>query len=146
MFGHNQCSASLLGAQKTGSEFESIGTDTVTRDEIRQFAEGWVAAWNAHDLETIISHYDEGVELISPVAEQLLGIPNGKVRGKASVREYFQRGLETYPELHFDLKDVLAGLNSVMLYYTNQKGTRTAEFMEFGAGRKVTRVVAHYSI
>jgi predicted ester cyclase len=117
----------------------------VTRDEIRQLAENWVAAWNAHDLEGIISHYDERVELFSPVAEHL-GIPNGKVTGKVSLREYFQRGLEAYPELHFDLKDVLAGLNSLVLYYTNQKGTRTAEFMDLGAGGKVTRVVAHYSI
>jgi len=118
----------------------------LTRDEIRQLAEDWIAAWNAHDLEAIISHYDERVELISPVAEQLLGIPNGKVSGKASLRAYFQRGLEAYPELHFDLKDVLAGLNSLVLYYTNQKGTRTGEFMDLSAGGKVTRVVAHYSI
>ena len=56
----------------------------MTRDEIRQLAEDWVAAWNAHDLEAIISHYDERVELISPVAEQLLGTPNGKVSGITS--------------------------------------------------------------
>ena len=118
----------------------------MTRDEIRQLANDWVAAWNAHDLEAIIRHYDERIELISPVAEQLLGIANGKVTGKAALKEYFQRGLEAYPELHFDVKDVLAGLNRLVLYYTNQKGTRTGEFMELGAGGKVTRVVAHYSI
>lgn len=118
----------------------------MTQDEIRQFAKDWVAAWNAHDLEAIIRHYDDGVELISPVAEQLLGIPNGKVSGKAFLREYFQRGLKAFPDLHFDLKDVLAGVNSLVLYYTNQKGTRTGEFMDLGAGGKVTRVVAHYSI
>ena len=117
----------------------------MTRDEIRQFAEDWVSAWNAHDLEAIMSHYDERVELISPVAQQLLGIPNGKITGKAFLRKYFQRGLEAYPDLHFDLKDVLAGLNSLVLYYANQKGTRTAEFMDLGADGKVTRVVAHYS-
>jgi ketosteroid isomerase-like protein len=47
----------------------------VTRDEIRKLAEDWVAAWNAHDSEAIISHYDERVELISPVAEQLFRYP-----------------------------------------------------------------------
>src|SRR5690242_11075706 len=97
----------------------------MTRDEIRQLAEDWIASWNARDLEAIISHYDERVELISPVAEQLLGNSNGKVSGKASLRAYFKRGLEAYPELHFELKDVLAGVNSLVLYYTNQKGTRT---------------------
>jgi ketosteroid isomerase-like protein len=118
----------------------------VTKDEVRLLAEHWVAAWNAHDLEAIMSHYDDSVELVSPVAEQLLGIPNGKVTGKAALREYFRRGLEAYPELHFDLKDVLVGLNSLVLYYTNQKGTRTGELMEVSADGKVRRVVAHYSI
>jgi predicted ester cyclase len=118
----------------------------MTRDEIRLLAEHWVAAWNAHDLEAIMSHYHDAVELISPVAEQLLGIPDGKVTGKLSLREYFRRGLEAYPALHFDLKDLLVGLNSLVLYYTNQKGTRTGELMELSADGKVKRVVAHYSI
>jgi predicted ester cyclase len=118
----------------------------MTGDEGRLLAEHWVAAWNAHDLEAIMSHYDEAVELISPVAEQLLGIPHGKVTGKSAVREYFRRGLAAYPELHFDLKDLLVGLNSLVLYYTNQKGTRTGELMEVSADGKVKRVVAHYSV
>jgi ketosteroid isomerase-like protein len=118
----------------------------VTRDEIRLLAEQWVAAWNAHDLEAIMSHYDDAVELISPVAGQLLGVPNGKVTGKPALREYFRRGLEAYPALHFDLKDLLVGLNSLLLYYTNQKGTRTGELMELSTDGKVKRVVAHYSI
>jgi predicted ester cyclase len=67
------------------------------------------------------------------------------VAGKANLRAYFQRGLEAYPELRFRLEDVLWGLNSVVLYYTNQKGTRTGEFMEMSATGKVARVVANYN-
>jgi predicted ester cyclase len=73
-----------------------------------------------------------------------LGIPDGKVVGKANLRAYFRRGLEAYPELQFRLVDVLCGMNSVVLYYTNQKGTRTAEFMELSTTGKVARVVANY--
>ena len=43
------------------------------------------------------------------------------------------------------LEDVLWGVNSVLLYYINQRGTRTAEFMELSAIGKVARVVANYS-
>lgn len=118
----------------------------MTQEEIRNLAEEWISAWNAHDLDAIMSHYDEAVELTSPVAAQLLGIPGGKVSGKVNVSAYFQRGLEAYPELCFDLKDVLAGLNTLVLYYANQKGTRTAEFMELAANGKVKRVFAHYSV
>jgi predicted ester cyclase len=117
----------------------------VTRDEAWSLANHWVAAWNAHDLDLIMTHYEDAIELISPVAARLLGTPDGKVAGKLNVRAYFQRGLEDYPELHFRLEDVLWGVNSIVLYYTNQKGTRTAEFMELSASGKVVRVVANYN-
>lgn len=91
-----------------------------------------------------MEHYEDAIELTSPVAARLLGSSDGKVIGKANLRAYFQRGLEAYPELDFRLEDVLWGVTSVVLYYTNQKGTRTAEFMELSARGKVTRVVANY--
>jgi len=116
----------------------------VTREDAWNLASNWVAAWNAHDLDLMMTHYDDAIELTSPVAAQLLGSSDGKVVGKANVRAYFQRGLEAYPELRFRLEDVLWGLSSVVLYYTNQKGTRTAEFMELSAIGKVVRVVANY--
>ncbi len=117
----------------------------MTRDEALNFASGWVTAWNAHDLDLIMTHYEEGIELTSPVAAQLLGISDGMVRGKSNLRAYFQRGLEAYPDLHFHLEDVLCGVNSVVLYYKNQKRTRTAEFMELSATGKIVRVVANYN-
>jgi hypothetical protein len=83
--------------------------------------------------------------LTSPVAAQLLGTADGKVAGKAKLRAYFQRGLEAYPELHFQLEDELWGMSSLVLYPTNQKKTRTAEFMELLAAGRVCRVVANYS-
>lgn len=117
----------------------------MTKEEAWDLADHWVAAWNAHDLDLIMSHYEDAVELTSPVAAQLLGTPDGRVAGKAALRQYFQRGLEAYPELHFYLEDALLGVNSVVLCYTNQKGTRTAEFMELSVSGKVARVVANYS-
>jgi len=116
----------------------------VTREDAWGLAKDWVGAWNAHDLDLIMTHYDDAIELTSPVAAQLLGSSDGKVVGKANLRAYFQRGLEAYPELRFRLEDVLWGLSSVVLYYANHKGTRTAEFMEISANGKVAGVVANY--
>jgi predicted ester cyclase len=117
----------------------------MTRDEASSLANDWVASWNGHDLDAIMKHYEDAVELTSPAAAQLLGTPDGKVVGKTNLRAYFQRGLAAYPELNFHLKDVLWGVDSVVLYYINQKGTHTAEFMELSANGKVARVVANYS-
>src|SRR5208282_1305886 len=127
------------------SRRERTGGTAVTKEDAWKLAEEWVAAWNAHDLELILTHYEDGVELTSPVAAQLLGTADGKVVGKANLRAYFQRGLEAYPGLQFRLEDVFWGARSVVLVYKNQKGTRTAEFMELSAGGKVARVVANYS-
>jgi ketosteroid isomerase-like protein len=114
-------------------------------NEAREFARHWVAAWNAHDLDRILSHYALDVVLVSPVAAKILNDQSGMVRGKEALRQYFQRGLDAYPDLTFELVDVMWGLSSVVLYYVNQKGTKTGEFMEFDSSGKVVRVVANYN-
>ena len=117
----------------------------LTQSQANSFAHDWIAAWNSHDLHAILSHYDANVILTSPVAAQLLNNPSGMVTGIDALRSYFGRGLEVYPDLRFDLTDVMFGLSSVVLCYKNQKGTKSAEFMEFGKNGKVIRVIANYS-
>ena len=113
--------------------------------EARQFAHAWMHAWNSHDLDAVMSHYAPEVVLTSPTAAKLLNDPSGIVSGKQALRSYFQRGLEAYPNLTFELLDVMWGVSSVVLYYVNQKGTKTGEFMEFDTNQKVVRVVANYN-
>ena len=117
----------------------------LTETEVHKFAGHWVEAWNSHDLEEIMSHYAADVVLVSPVAARVLNDPSGTVRGKDALRTYFKRGLEAYPNLKFELLDVLWGLSSVVLYYVNQKNTRTGEFMEIDASGKIIRVVINYN-
>ncbi|HEV2395554.1 MAG TPA: nuclear transport factor 2 family protein [Candidatus Sulfotelmatobacter sp.] len=110
----------------------------------RDFARDWIDAWNSHNLDRILAHYDEGVILTSPVAAKLLN-GDGTVRGKASLRKYFQRGLEAYPNVRFDLIDVLWGMETIVLYYVNNvRGTKTAEVMLMNAAGKVRQVWANY--
>lgn len=116
-----------------------------SENEARQFAHSWVQAWNSHDLDAVMSHYALEVVLTSPTAAKLLNDPSGTVAGKQALRSYFQRGLEAYPNLTFELLDVMWGVSSIVLYYVNQKGTKTGEFMEFDANQKVVRVVANYT-
>ena len=79
----------------------------LTKEEAYDFAEHWLSAWNAHDLDQIMEHYDDQVELSSPVAVQLLDDPEGRVVGKAGLKAYFQKGLTAYSQLSFNLIDVL---------------------------------------
>lgn len=117
----------------------------MTEAEAHDLAHEWIAAWNSHDLDRILTHYADDVVLTSPVAAERLGDPTGTVRGKAALRAYFELGLRAFPELRFELRDLMWGLGSVVLYYVNQRGTMTGEYMEVSPSTgKVTRVVANY--
>jgi hypothetical protein len=114
-------------------------------DEKRAYeiAHATIDAWNSHDLERILAHYADDCVLVSPVALERLG--DATVSGKAALRAYFGKALAAHPELRFDLKDVMWGVRSVVLYYANQRGSTTGEFMELDDAGKIARVVANYN-
>jgi len=113
-------------------------------DFARHFAQQWIAAWNSHDLDRILTLYDDEVALSSPVALQRLG-GDGTLRGKSALRDYFSGGLKALADLRFDLIEVLWGTESiVLLYRNNHRGTKTAEVMLLNPAGKVIRVWANY--
>jgi len=115
------------------------------REKAHALARATIDAWNSHDLERILEHYADDCVLVSPVAVERMGERTGAVRGKAMLRVYFGKALAAYTNLHFDLKDVMWGVRSVVLYYANQRGSMTGEFMELDDAGKISRVVANYS-
>jgi hypothetical protein len=116
------------------------------RSFAHQFAQEWINAWNSYDLERILAHYDDEVILTSPVALKLLNNGDGTVRGKAALREYFLRGIQAYPDRHFDFIDVLWGVETIVLYYGNNVlGSKSAEVMQLTSAGKIRRVWANYN-
>lgn len=109
------------------------------------FAQDWIDAWNRHDLDAILSHYDDDIAFTSPFVIQIFGEPSGTLRGKAALRDYFGKALSRFPDLKFELIRELRGVDSVVLHYHSVKNLLAAEVMTFGAGSKVVRVSAHYS-
>ncbi|MCI0746168.1 MAG: nuclear transport factor 2 family protein [Verrucomicrobia subdivision 3 bacterium] len=112
--------------------------------DLNSRAQEWIAAWNAHDLERILAHYADNVELTFPFVARLTGRSEGSARGKAALRDYFARGLQAFPTLRFDFIRLYSGVRSCVLEYHSVSGLRTAELMEFDAQGKVRRVLAHY--
>jgi ketosteroid isomerase-like protein len=47
-----------------------------------RFAKEWVAAWNSHDLDRILAHYDDDFEMSSPIITTFVGEPSGRLKGK----------------------------------------------------------------
>jgi ketosteroid isomerase-like protein len=96
----------------------------IDRAWARAFAAEWIDAWNSHDLDRILSHYTDDFEMSSPLIVERMGIAEGVLRGKQSVRPYWQRGLDARPPLHFELRDVLVGVNTIVIYYRSTTRNR----------------------
>lgn len=112
---------------------------------VQTFAHEWIDAWNSHNIDRILAHYAPDAVLTSPVAQRLLA-GDGNVRGIDALRAYFTRGLQAYPDARFELIDVLAGIETIVLYYRNQlRDGKTAEAMLLNSEGKVSRVWANYS-
>lgn len=88
----------------------------------QRFVDSWEQAWNAHDLELVLSHFAEDVVFTSPVAAQLLDASDGVIRGKQALREYWSEGLRRIPGLRFEVLGVYVGVATLVINYRNQKG------------------------
>jgi hypothetical protein len=111
----------------------------------RRFAEQWYAAWNAHDLDAILDHYTDDVELVSPLASELAASADGRVVGKDALRAYFASGLARFPTMSIQPIDLLVGVESLVLRYIGPTGVETAEVVFLNVEGKVSRYFAHYA-
>jgi ketosteroid isomerase-like protein len=116
----------------------------LTKEIARHFAEYWIASWNSHDLDRILSHYAEDFEMSSPMIVQLMDEPTGMLKGKTAIRDYWTRALARIPDLNFELTEVLVGASSLVILYRGPRGP-SAEVFWFDAQDKVYRAVAHYA-
>ena len=114
-------------------------------DVAEEFAREWYAAWNAHDLEGILDHYADDVEMASPLVSALTGAADGKIVGKDALRAYFAAGLERYPKLHFEPLELFVGVNSLVLQYVGASGQPSAEVVFLDDAGKISRYFAHYA-
>lgn len=112
---------------------------------LKEFAAEWIEAWNSHDLDLIMSHYTEDVQVTTPMIKVAMGIDDGTVRGKEEVRQYWGAALQKVPDLHFVLVEATQSVDSIALYYKSVMGKMAIETMFFNDQGKVNRVIAHYN-
>jgi ketosteroid isomerase-like protein len=117
----------------------------ISIDQAQKFGQEWVEAWNSRDLERILSHYADDFQMTSPFIAAMINEPSGTLKGKEKVRAYWAQALERLPDLHFDLIEVLASVDSITIYYHAVLGKRAAEVLFFDDNGKVKRAVAHYN-
>lgn len=114
-------------------------------EQARRFAEHWIAAWNKHDLDEILSHYTADFEITSPMIRHVLGIESGTLKGKEAVGNYWRAALQRMPDLRFSLIEVTSGINSVSVLYETVMEKKAIETFLFNNEGKVFKAFATYS-
>ena len=115
-------------------------------DWAKAFANDWIDAWNAADMDRILSHYSDDFAMTSPLIEERTGNPSATVKGKQAVRAYWEPSLRAEPPLRFELVDLLVGIDSITLYYRNVGRRVVAETLLFAEDRRVVRGMSQWSV
>lgn len=116
----------------------------LTKEQANDFATGWIAAWNSHNLDAILSFYTADINFASPMIVSLNVNTQGLITGKDALRAYFKIGLEAYPELNFQLFNVFSGVDTVVIYYESVKGKLAAEVFTLNDSGKALQVTCNY--
>lgn len=117
----------------------------ISKEKAQELAQDWIDAWNSHDIDRILEHYSKEIVFTSPFIIKLLGDNSGTIQGITNLRSYFIKGLEAYPDLEFELYQVLTGVDSITLYYKTVNEMLAAEVMYIDSEGKIAKVIAHYS-
>lgn len=115
----------------------------MSRESAEAFARDWIDAWNAHDLDRVLSHYADDFELASPFIAQIAGRSDGRLVGKAAIRAYWQEALRRMPDLAFRQRGCRVGIDCIVIEYEGV-GRMAAETLVFGRDGLVVRAYASY--
>ncbi|HWJ54885.1 MAG TPA: nuclear transport factor 2 family protein [Vicinamibacterales bacterium] len=119
----------------------------VSQETAAGLATEWIAAWNAHDLERILSHYAEDFEMRSPLIVERGIDAGGVLRGKPAVRAYWQAALAAaVPPVRFELQGVYAGVGTVAIHYLSVGRRMVIELLELDAEGRIARGHGIYAL
>ena len=99
------------------------------------FAERWLTAWNAHDLDAVLTLFHDDVVFTSPLAAKVVPESDGVVRGKPALRDYWSAALAQVPDLHFELASLFAGVDSLLIGFRMNGGPERFEILRFRGDR-----------
>jgi ketosteroid isomerase-like protein len=121
----------------------------MTHEEAMTFAAQWAAAWNARDVERVLSFFSEDVVFVSPTALAVVG--TATVRGKAALRDYWNSAMNRIGTLKFTLDRVAwdASTRELAIIYMAEidgRGKRVSENLTFGAAGLITSAEVFHGV
>lgn len=110
-------------------------------------ANKWFDAFNEHNLEELLSLYDDNAAHYSPKLKIRQPETNGYVKGKAALHAWWQDAFERLPTLHYKVTTLTANDERVFMEYIRQvageEDMPVAEVLEITNGVIVASRVYH---
>jgi limonene-1,2-epoxide hydrolase len=115
--------------------------------EITSIAYKWFEAFNQHNLEQLLSLYDDNAQHFSPKLKIRKPETNGLVIGKEAMREWWKDAFDRLPTLHYKVTSLTANTDRVFMEYVrsveNEDDMLVAEVLEIRDGKIVLSRVYH---
>ena len=110
-------------------------------------AQAWFEAFNNHNLEKLLSLYDDEAAHFSPKLKVRQPETNGLIIGKSALRNWWQDAFERLPSLHYKATTLTANTDRVFLEYLrtveNENEMLVAEVLEIKEGKIIASRVYH---
>ncbi len=110
-------------------------------------AHAWFEAFNAHNLEKLLSLYDDDAEHFSPKLKLRHPETNGLVVGKDALRNWWEDAFRRLPTLHYKVTSLTSNADRVFMEYlrsvANEENMLVAEVLEIKEGKIIASRVYH---
>ena len=83
----------------------------------KQIAVKWFEAFNEHDLEKLLSLYDDNAQHYSPKLKIRKPETQGLIKGKSALREWWQDAFDRLPSLQYEVIKLTADEEQVFMEY-----------------------------
>ena len=111
----------------------------LTPSHAEELARRWIEAWNSHDLERVLTLYDDDAEMVSPVIVRVGINAEGRLKGKDRLRAYWSTALQGHRDLKFKLLEAFASPDSVVVRYENERGKVMCEYLRLGSDGRIVQ-------
>ena len=107
----------------------------------------WFEAFNSHNLEKLLSLYDDEAKHFSPKLKIRHPETNGLVTGKEALRVWWKDAFERLPSLHYKVTSLTSNADRVFMEYIrtveNEDNMLVAEVLEIKEGKIMASRVYH---
>ena len=115
--------------------------------EATSIAYKWFDAFNQHNLEQLLSLYDDNAQHYSPKLKIKKPETNGFVTGKDALREWWKDAFDRLPTLHYKVNSLTANSDRVFMEYVrtvaDEPELLVAEVLEIRDGKITQSRVYH---